>query len=551
MAKTEEELLKMSFMQLRNHCKSLDIDVKLGGTKGSMIKMILAKDPPTVKPKSSEPSKEDQIKSSLTDTAIYNGNASEEKKSSSINIIAFNEDGYKDNTISLDEARKIVKRYCPRRGQMGMTIYPGFLSIFRAPEFKKLSISEFMNNIIIGNESILGLENMKSLHTMLNYWDDISNNNGWNLCIQHLNGFIPNIKKCTKEEALMFSIFLIPDIIPKMRLLIKIFDERLQALDLLYFMDTFNSAMIEIENNDIYSKIFLSSILLSKFRNEDVKLNSSSKYKNVVDFLQKVAVQPSAKELFQSKRWNTLKKKGKLVDEINKPQLILSDADFNKIRAKAIKFGSAIQPQMPRVLRSEIDKKTKQDNVKKEIGSIDTKALQSKLQNALKNKLGSNSNSASIPPKPPTNESKDDNDNDDQDQDEKDDEKNTENDDNDIDLTKYRKMLSMRVPLDAVIHEMTANGISKIIIEQFVAELNNTKNNDDNVADTTYNKPAVRPRMPNALLNAIGNSGGAAPIPASAPLPNANGGILWSYLHQYSYTLFFCILTHELIIIYI
>ena len=126
-----------------------------------------------------------------------------------------------------------------------MTIYPGFLSIFRAPQFQKLSITEFMNAIITGNESILGLENIKSLHTMLNYWDDITNNNGWNLCIQHLNGFQPNNKStsCTKEEALMFSIFLIPDIIPKLRLMMKIFDERSVALDLLYFMDTFNSAM--------------------------------------------------------------------------------------------------------------------------------------------------------------------------------------------------------------------------------------------------------------------------------------------------------------------
>ena len=38
---------------------------------------------------------------------------------------------------------------------------------------------------------------------MLELWTDISNNNGYNLCIQQLNGFIPP-PKCTQKQKLMF-----------------------------------------------------------------------------------------------------------------------------------------------------------------------------------------------------------------------------------------------------------------------------------------------------------------------------------------------------------
>eukprot|EP01084_Bolivina_argentea_P072285 131261_1 len=393
MAKTKDELLKMSFMQLKKHCKSLNIKITLGETKGSMIKLILVADPPPINSQSTQDklSKEAQIKQKLIDTDIYDQNIEQKQaiNTNTNNNNNNNDNESKSNTITLSAARKIVKRLCPRRGVMGMTIYPGFLGAFRATQFQNLSINEFMNALVIGNEALLGIDNISQLSTYLFYWDDVTNNNGWNLCKQQLNGFIPS-DKCTHEEKLMFSIFNIPNLIPKLRLIQKICEMRENVLQLLYFMDTFNESMKEIKNNYVYSRIFLSSIILSKFRNEDIILNGNETYKNIIDFLQKVSLNPTAKELFQSKRWNTLKEKGKLVYEINKPQFIMSDNDFNKIRAKAIQFGSAIQPQMPRIVKQKLDKKTKQEKIKNDIGNIDTKALQNKLQNALKHKLNNN-----------------------------------------------------------------------------------------------------------------------------------------------------------------
>ena len=79
MAKTEEELIKMGFMQLKKHCKSLDIDVKLGATKGWMIKMTLAKAPPPIYTSNNKQNKEDQLKETFMDGTIYNDNDDEKK----------------------------------------------------------------------------------------------------------------------------------------------------------------------------------------------------------------------------------------------------------------------------------------------------------------------------------------------------------------------------------------------------------------------------------------------------------------------------------------
>jgi len=379
-----------------------------------------------------------------------------------------------------------------------------------------------MNALVTANEAVLGGDTLNEIFIHLGYWSDVNNHNGFDLAIQHLNGFHPP-PDSPQEEKLMFSVFMIPDLIPKMKLVQQIYELREQVLMLLYFMNTFHEAMKEVVSDEVYSKIFLSSILLSKFRDEDMALKGSEKFRNVVDFLQQIAVQPTAKEMFQSKRWNTLKKKGKLADEINKPQMLLGDADFNKIREKAIKFGSAFQPQMPRFLRSEIDKEAKRDQVKRDIGSIDTKALQNKLQNALQHKLGG----------APASTANDGNDNDDNNEEQEDEKKeenddtedlpNDANDDNEVDFSKYRKMLAIGVKLEAVVHEMKNNGLSVPVINQFIAEQGLKKD----AAAITATKPAVQPRMPNALMADIANANrNAAPVPAAGgpPPPPFAGG---------------------------
>eukprot|EP01083_Nonionella_stella_P262910 893559_1 len=498
MAKTMEELLQMNFKQLRDHCKSLDITLKLGETKGSMIKLILAADPPPIGSAEHPIRKEDALKQKLTDTDIYDKPSQNHMNGGKSIAHNTDNDDYKQNTISLVNARKIIKRYCPRRGPMGMTIHPAFSSSFKAKEFAQLSVTQFTNALVQGNEKLLGgINNISSIASMLEFWDDPSNNNGWNLAKQQLNGFTAP-PDCETSEKLMFSVFSVPNIIPKLRVIMKIAAIRGEVLELLCFMDTFHESMRDILSNEVYSKIFLSSILISKFRNEDILLQGCEQYKNVIDFLQRISLQPTAKEQFQSKRWDTLKKKGTLVQEIDKKiHFVISDRDFNIIRKKAIQFGSAVEPPMPRVVRAKRDKKEKMDEIKKDIGTIDTKALQNKLQNALKHKL-----------RPRKKESEE--------------EKKMENDDDDMDLSAYNKMLQIGVKMDAVIHEMKTNGISQEIIDRFVYDHGHSK--PQKISDSHGAKP---PKLSNALLSSINANRAnddvvptvAAPIPAAAPPP--------------------------------
>ena len=222
--------------------------------------------------------------------------------------------------------------------------------------------------------------------------------------------------------------------------------------------------------------------------------------------MQKISVQPTAKECFQSKRWNTLKKKGKLVDELNKPHMMMNNFDFNQIRAKAIKFGSAIDPQNARKEHTKVDEKTKREQIKKEVGKIDTKMLQNKLQNALKHKLTQNQN--------------DQNDEDD----EEEEEKKYENDnDDDDDLSKYRKMLEIGVNINAIKNEMSKNNVPQPIIDQFVIE-HGIKN--DTVVPSSQPAPRPNRALPNSLMAAI-NANNIAPIPAPNAAPvgaNNNNG---------------------------
>eukprot|EP01084_Bolivina_argentea_P198224 339501_1 len=176
MAKTMEELLQMNFKQLRDHCKSLDITLKLGETKGSMIKLILAADPPPIGSAEHPIRKEDALKQKLTDTDIYDKPSQNHMNGGKSIAHNTDNDDYKQNTISLVNARKIIKRYCPRRGPMGMTIHPAFSSSFKAKEFAQLSVTQFTNALVQGNEKLLGgINNISSIASMLEFWDDPSN----------------------------------------------------------------------------------------------------------------------------------------------------------------------------------------------------------------------------------------------------------------------------------------------------------------------------------------------------------------------------------------
>ena len=269
--KTHEELLKMGFMQIKNHMKSLNLNIPFGATKGSMIKEILAADPPL--PSQKTLTKEEQLKQTLSASDMYDekkNDANDDQITQQQSLVKFNPDGHKNNSITLKQAIKFIKRYCPRN-QMGMTMYPGFYSLFKAKEYESLSVEQFMNALISGNDKLLGIENISQLLIMLNHWTHATNNNGWQLCKEQLNGFQAP-PDCLHAEALMLSIFAIPNFVKKMRLIIQIFSLRTEVLESLYFMDTFNESMREIMTNDAYSKIYLASIILSKFRNEDIEV---------------------------------------------------------------------------------------------------------------------------------------------------------------------------------------------------------------------------------------------------------------------------------------
>merc|ERR1711933_414605 len=95
-------------------------------------------------------------------------------------LVAYNPEAHKDNTLTPKEAIKIIKRYCPTN-QMGMSRYSAFSSLFKAKEYATISVEQFMNALIGGNDKLLGMANITQLLLMLNHWTHANNNNGWNL----------------------------------------------------------------------------------------------------------------------------------------------------------------------------------------------------------------------------------------------------------------------------------------------------------------------------------------------------------------------------------
>ena len=165
-------------------------------------------------------------------------------------------------------------------------------------------------------------------------------------------------------------------------------------MELLYFMDTLTDSMQELSVHDVYSQIFLCSMLLAKFRNEDIELKGSEKFKNLIHFLEHITLHPTPTELFQAKRWDKMKAAGTLSAEIDKRRVaaataMMSGSTFNAIRAKAIEFGSATDPQMAR--KPQMDAAAKRAQIERDIGGgVDTEALQNTLQHALQRRLGGN-----------------------------------------------------------------------------------------------------------------------------------------------------------------
>merc|ERR1719334_1626648 len=236
------------------------------------------------------------------------------------------------------------------------------------------------------------MDHIGNIFEMMRQWDRF--NHAWDNAREQLNHFHAP-PDCPLYEQFMFAIFAVPDLMQKLELVLRIHRVRVNAIDLLCFMDTLYESMREMSADATYNKIYLASIVLAKFRNEDIALKGTEKFANLLDFLQRIALHPTPTEMFQSRRWNKLKKTGKLATEISKSAAVMDfNVNFNQIRAKAIKFGSAVEPQNKRYVKPVLSKEEKQQRIQAEIGSaVDTKALQNTLQSALAHKFGAKKSS--------------------------------------------------------------------------------------------------------------------------------------------------------------
>ena len=287
-------------------------------------------------------------------------------------------------------------------------------------------------------------------------------------------------------------------------------------MELLYFMDTFYDSMQEMSVHDASSKIFLCSMILSKFRNEDIELKGTEKFKNLAHFLEHITLHPTPIEMHQAKRWDKLKKEGTLTAEIDRPQksmsMGISNADFNSIRAKAIEFGSAVDPQMARNVKPQMDAAAKREQIKREIGgAVDTKALQSTLAKALQHRLGGGSGGGSSG----IEEKKEDDLNGDESNGLNLSTSNGLNASNDLDFTKWTKMISMGIPMEAVIRDMTQNGVSQNERDRFMERYGGAVNA---ALAAPVQSSAIMQNGRSALMNAIQARGGASAM-AIAPVP--------------------------------
>ena len=199
----------MGFSALKSHCASLDIKLPFGATKSSMIKLVLAADPPPVV-EEAPLSKEEQLKRQVTAPDVFDSAAPDGQPA----VIDLDDD-YKSNTISLNEARKIVKQYCPQMGGIGGSTYNSFLSMFRDSKLQSLSVSQFVNGLVSANTALLGTDFFVDIHRAVGEWTALLN---WNVAKERLYGFVapPEAKQ---PEKLMFSIFNIPDLMDRLSLI--------------------------------------------------------------------------------------------------------------------------------------------------------------------------------------------------------------------------------------------------------------------------------------------------------------------------------------------
>merc|ERR1719203_666950 len=105
-------------------------------------------------------------------------------------------------------------------------MFPAFSALFKATEYATLSVQQFMNALVGGNDKLLGIENIVQLNVMLGHWTHASNNNGWTLCKQQLDGFQAPPDCPSHAQALMLSVFAIPNCVKKMRLIMQIYELR-------------------------------------------------------------------------------------------------------------------------------------------------------------------------------------------------------------------------------------------------------------------------------------------------------------------------------------